>query len=185
MLPEDWGSGFGRTIGVFYNGHGIQEQDARGRRITDDSFLLAFNAHDGNVDFQLPAEEYSPFWDVLVDTSDETDTEQPLKAGSVLKLAAKSLVVLRAYSGPEVEVDYSAAASLAAMAEHEDEDETGTEASAAPAPEAPAPEATEAPAVPAEEAASASGGGSAKESAKGPAKKADAKKPETGKGQAK
>ena len=59
MLPEDWGSGFGRTIGVFYNGHGIQEQDSRGRRITDDSFVLAFNAHDDDVDFALPAEEYS------------------------------------------------------------------------------------------------------------------------------
>ena len=70
MLPEDWGSGFGRTIGVFHNGHGIQEQDSRGRRITDDSFLLAFNAHDDDVDFALPAEEYSRFWDVLVDTAD-------------------------------------------------------------------------------------------------------------------
>ena len=117
MLPEDWGSGFGRTIGVFYNGHGIQEQDSRGRRITDDSFLLAFNAHDDNVDFLLPTEEYSPFWEVLVDTADTGETGQPLKAGSPLPLAAKSLVVLRAYSGPEVEVDYSAAASLAARAE--------------------------------------------------------------------
>ncbi|MFF2244745.1 glycogen debranching protein GlgX [Arthrobacter sp. NPDC058130] len=117
MDPEDWDSGFGRTIGVFYNGHGIQEQDSRGRRITDDSFLVAFNAHDDNVDFLLPSEEYTPFWDLLVDTADTADTGEPLKAGSVLKLAAKSLVVLRAYSGPEVEVDYSAAASLAARAE--------------------------------------------------------------------
>ena len=54
MLPEDWDSGFGRTIGVSYNGHGIQEQDSRGRRITDDSFLMAFNAHDDDVDFALP-----------------------------------------------------------------------------------------------------------------------------------
>ena len=125
MLPEDWDSGFGRTIGVFYNGHGIQEQDSRGRRITDDSFLLGFNAHDDDVDFALPAEEYSPFWDVLVDTADQADTDEPLKAGSVLKLAAKSMVVLRAHSGPEVEVDYSAAASLAAMAEHEDSADAG------------------------------------------------------------
>ncbi len=48
-----------------------------------------------------------------MDTADQADTEEPLKAGSVLKLAAKSMVVLRAHSGPEVEVDYSAAASLA------------------------------------------------------------------------
>ena len=55
--------------------HGIQEQDSRGRRITDDSFLLGFNAHDDDVDFVLPAEEYSPFWDVLVDTADQADTD--------------------------------------------------------------------------------------------------------------
>jgi glycogen operon protein len=141
MLPEDWDSGFGRTIGVFYNGHGIQEQDSRGRRITDDSFLLAFNAHDDHVDFLLPAEEYSPFWDVVVDTADQADTDQPLKAGSVLKLAAKSLVVLRAYSGPEVEVDYSAAASLAARAEAPAEAAPAAPAAAqVPAPEVPAPE---------------------------------------------
>ena len=69
MLPEDWDSGFGRTIGVFLNGHGIQGQDSRGRRITDDSFLLCFNAHDDDVDFTLPAEEFSPFWDMVIDTA--------------------------------------------------------------------------------------------------------------------
>ena len=48
----------------------------------------------------LPADEYSPFWEVLVDTADQADTDEPLKAGSILNLAAKSMVVLRAYSGP-------------------------------------------------------------------------------------
>jgi isoamylase len=206
MLPEDWGSGFGRSIGVFYNGHGIQEQDSRGRRITDDSFLLAFNAHDDNVDFQLPAEEYSPFWDVLVDTADQADTEHPVKAGSVLQLAAKSLVVLRAYSGPEVEVDFSAAASLAAMAEHEDEHQEGAAAAAVappetpetPAPEsdataeAPAPEAEAAPETPvaeepAEGSADDAGKGApisaAKDTAKeAPSKTTEAKKPRAKKG---
>ena len=94
----------------------------------DDSFVLGFNAHDDDVDFALPAEEYSKFWDVLVDTADQANTEEPLKAGSVLKLAAKSMVVLRAHSGPEVEVDYSAAASLASMAEHEEAHEEMMEA---------------------------------------------------------
>ncbi len=147
MLPEDWDSGFGRTIGVFYNGHGIQEQDARGRRITDDSFLLAFNAHDDNVDFVIPPDEYSALWEILVDTADRAYSHKQLKAGSVLKLAAKSLVVLRAYSGPEVEVDYSAAASLAARTETPDE-ETLAEETPAEAPESP-----ESPEAPEEESA--------------------------------
>ncbi|MCU1554128.1 MAG: glycogen debranching enzyme GlgX [Arthrobacter sp.] len=194
MLPEDWGSGFGRTIGVFYNGHGIQEQDFRGRRITDDSFLLGFNAHDDEVDFALPAEEYSPFWDVLVDTADRaTNSEEPLKAGSVLTLAAKSMVVLRAYSGPEVEVDYSAAASLAAMAEHEETDsqaaEAATAAAATAAEEKPV-EATAAEEKPAEATAAVADAApeprESDEVPKGSAKKkTEAKKPKTPKGPAK
>ncbi len=128
MLPEDWGSGFGRTIGVFYNGDGIQEKDSRGRRITDDSFIMAFNAHDETVDFCLPADEYGQYWDVQFDTAAQADSYEPLKAGATLTLEAKSMVVLRAYSGPEEEVDYSAAASIASMAEHEEAQEEMVEA---------------------------------------------------------
>ena len=128
MLPEDWGSGFGRTIGVFYNGNGIQEQDSRGRRITDDSFIMAFNAHDDAVDFCLPSEEYSEYWEVMIDTAAQADAYDPLKAKATLTLDAKSMVVLRAYSGPEAEVDTSAAASLASMAEHEEAQEEMVEA---------------------------------------------------------
>ncbi|MET4004244.1 isoamylase [Arthrobacter sp. UYCu511] len=114
MRPEDWDSGFGRCVGVFYNGEGIREQDSRGRRITDKSFLLLFNADDQALNFQLPPKEYSPSWEILVDTAGGADKELP-DAGATVELAAKSTMVLRAYSGPEELVDYSAAASLAAM----------------------------------------------------------------------
>ncbi|WP_154604936.1 glycogen debranching protein GlgX [Arthrobacter sp. AQ5-05] len=114
MRPEDWDSGFGRSVGVFYNGEGIREKDSRGRRITDKSFLLLFNADDQALNFQLPPKEYSPSWEILVDTAGGADTELP-DAGVTVELAGKSTMVLRAYSGPEELVDYSAAASLAAM----------------------------------------------------------------------
>ena len=74
---------------MFYNGHGIQEQDSRGRRITDDSFLLAFNAHDDDVDFVLPAEEYSPFWDVAGGHRGPGDTRSRSRPGP--RRAAKSM----------------------------------------------------------------------------------------------
>ena len=119
MLPEDWDSGFGRTIGVFLNGHGIQGQDARGRRITDDSFLLLQRAR-RRRGLRAAGRGIRPALGRPDRHRRQADAEAPLKAGSALKLAAKSMVVLRAYSGPEVEVDHSAAASLAAMAEHED-----------------------------------------------------------------
>ncbi len=33
--PEDWDSGFGRSVGMFLNGQGIRENDSRGRPVTD------------------------------------------------------------------------------------------------------------------------------------------------------
>ena len=40
---------------VFLNGDAIPEPDALGRRISDDHFLLLFNAHSEPIAFQLPA----------------------------------------------------------------------------------------------------------------------------------
>jgi isoamylase len=40
MKPDDWDSGFGRTLGMFLNGDGIRGRDERGRRITDVNFVL-------------------------------------------------------------------------------------------------------------------------------------------------
>jgi hypothetical protein len=40
MSDSDWEAGFARSVGVFLNGSGITDRDRRGRRITDESFLL-------------------------------------------------------------------------------------------------------------------------------------------------
>ena len=45
MTEQDWDSGFGKCVTAFLNGEGISEADTRGERVTDDSFLLCFNAH--------------------------------------------------------------------------------------------------------------------------------------------
>jgi glycogen operon protein len=44
MSDEDWDSGFGKSVTVYLNGQGIPDLDARGRRVTDDSFTMCFNA---------------------------------------------------------------------------------------------------------------------------------------------
>jgi isoamylase len=115
MKPEAWDSGFGRSVGVFLNGHGIQGKDSRGRRITDVNFLLYFNAHDDTVKFTLPSDEYAPAWDVIIDTAGQNADTEPVAAGQPLPVEAKSLVVLRAHTVEEVEPDHSVAASLAAL----------------------------------------------------------------------
>jgi len=115
MLPEDWDAAFGRSVGVFLNGDGIQGRDNRGRRITDVNFVLYFNAHDDEVKFTLPSDEYAPAWDVMIDTAGQVVDSDTQRAGGILPVAAKSLVVLRAHSIVEVEPDHSVAASLAAL----------------------------------------------------------------------
>ncbi|MGY4540537.1 isoamylase [Arthrobacter sp. UYNi723] len=117
MKPEDWDSGFGRSVGVFLNGDGIQGKDVRGRRITDVNFLLYFNAHDDMVNFTLPADEYAPAWDIIIDTAGHNADTEPVQAGDALPVDAKSLVVLRAHTVPDVEPDHSVAASLAALSQ--------------------------------------------------------------------
>lgn len=115
MQPEDWDSGFGRAIGVFLNGAGIRELDRRGDEIHDRHFIVLFNAGDDIIDFHIPVVESSPDWEVVVDTAGERAGSELVKPGDVVRLAAKSLLVLSEYPRVERERDHSVAASLAAM----------------------------------------------------------------------
>ena len=99
MEPDDWGSGFGRSIGVFLNGDGIRGRDERGERIHDDSFLLFFNAHDDSIEFTVPGREYGEHWHIEVDTAGEIVELDEIGAGTVIPVPAKAVVVLR---GPRV-----------------------------------------------------------------------------------
>ncbi len=113
MEPSDWDSGFGRAIGVFLNGNGIRERDRRGEDITDKHFIVLFNAGDDEVDFTLPDVDFSPRWDVLVDTAGQYANTHPVNPGESLEVPAKSLMVLCEHQAEDVEVDHSVAASLA------------------------------------------------------------------------
>jgi isoamylase len=113
MQPRDWDSGFGLAIGVFLNGEGIRERDRRGAEITDDHFIVLFNAGDEPVDFHIPQVSISPEWDVLVDTAGVRADSGPVKPGDVVTLEARALIVLCEHEEAEAEVDHSVAASLA------------------------------------------------------------------------
>jgi glycogen operon protein len=112
MGDDDWQGG--QVLGMYLNGDGIAGVDARGQQITDDHFLLYFNAG-GELDATLPDEEYAAAWDVVIDTGG-TPGDEPVAAGSTLHLESRSVVVLREHSEPEAEPDSSVAASLAAQA---------------------------------------------------------------------
>jgi len=99
MTPEDWGSGFGKALTVFLNGDGIPYKDPRGERVTDDSFLLCFNAHHEDLEFTLPDGEYADEWTVELDTNTPTgardDADAVVKAGTSTTVVSRSVLVLR------------------------------------------------------------------------------------------
>jgi isoamylase len=65
------------------------------------------------VDFVIPDVEYSPEWDVVVDTAGLHADSDPVAPGSTLSVLGRSLMVLREHEEPEPEIDHSVAASLA------------------------------------------------------------------------
>jgi isoamylase len=98
MSDEDWESGFAKSIAVYLNGNGIPDLDARGQRVTDDSFVLCFNAHHEPIEFTLPAEEFGPAWFPVVNTgADPADESEPkpLTAATTVTVEARSVLVLQ------------------------------------------------------------------------------------------
>ena len=97
MDDSDWNSGFARTLMVFLNGDAIPEPDFMGRRVTDDHFLLLFNAYWESITFTMPPKAYGDVWTIRLDTAagtaDPVDAK-PKKARSKLTVPAHSVVVL-------------------------------------------------------------------------------------------
>ncbi|WP_199254920.1 glycogen debranching protein GlgX [Mycolicibacterium mengxianglii] len=99
MSEEDWDSGFGKSVAVYLNGQGIPDLDQRGHRVTDDSFVVCFNAHHEPIEFTVPSEEFGDLWQPVVDTAAEPGAEPaPVPAAEALKVGARSIVVLQAVS---------------------------------------------------------------------------------------
>ena len=119
MSEEDWESGFAKSVGVFLNGEAIPDPDPRGEKVTDDSFLLLFNAHYEPLPFTIPNRDWGDHWVVVLDTDDlplrpdgGTETAptghsttmvwepglgegEPVKKGEQIDVGARSLMVLR------------------------------------------------------------------------------------------
>jgi glycogen operon protein len=98
MSDEDWESGFAKSVCVFLNGEGIREPDTRGERLTDQSFLLLFNAHHEALEFSIPDRPGTERWHIVVDTHAPlaTDVDPPaVKSGERVDVEARSVMVLQ------------------------------------------------------------------------------------------
>ncbi|MGC4959885.1 glycogen debranching protein GlgX [Gordonia sp. DT101] len=96
MTAEDWDSGFGKSLAVFLNGDGIEEKNELGEKVVDDSFLVCFNAHDGDIDFHLPPPSWGLEWSGELDTTHATGaTDLTAAAETTVTVGARSVLVLR------------------------------------------------------------------------------------------
>jgi glycogen operon protein len=98
MTARDWRASFAKSLTVFLNGNAISEPDRRGGRITDDSFLLLFNADAQPLEFAVPV-NHGQEWQVIVDTSlpwtISPGTGAKVRAGETLRLVDRSMMVLQ------------------------------------------------------------------------------------------
>jgi len=96
MNQDDWATGYARSLMVFLNGEAIGEAGPRGEQIVDDSFLLLFHAGHEDIAFTLPDDRLGEAWAPVLDTADpDVADRDPVGHGDTVKLAARSVVVLR------------------------------------------------------------------------------------------
>jgi isoamylase len=96
MTDKHWNESFAKTLAIFLNGRGIHYPGPQGEHIFDDSFYLIFNAHYEPIDFKLPPAKYGRQWTRVLDTTQLLfpETGEKHKAGSVLKVEGRSVLVL-------------------------------------------------------------------------------------------
>jgi isoamylase len=97
MAQRDWSRGELGAIGVFLNGEEIPTLSPRGEAVTDESFLLLFNASGEAIDFKLPVRRFGARWKLEFATAEpELDEgEFSFAARGDVHVEARSIVALR------------------------------------------------------------------------------------------
>lgn len=97
MTDEQWNNGYSKSIAVFLDGNQIPSPGPQGQRISDDSFILFFNAHYETIEFALPDGLAKREWMVVIDTKEPRfiQEEKIYTGGQAVPVVARSLVVLQ------------------------------------------------------------------------------------------
>ena len=96
MTEEEWNMGF-QYLGLRLSGDAIEEVDAKGRVIFDETFLLLLNAHHEAVPFTLPAHKRGVRWELIFDTSLAVRPKRSrlYKGGEAYPLGGRTCALLR------------------------------------------------------------------------------------------
>jgi isoamylase len=96
MTRRDWEGG-DLVLGLFLNGEAIPTRGPRGERVTDDTFVLLFNASDTEREFRLPRQRMGQRWSVEISTADPAAAEGSSvhAARTLVALPQRSVIVLK------------------------------------------------------------------------------------------
>ena len=97
MTESEWNTLFTRCFAMRLGGDAILEWDEQGNRVTDDTFLLLFNADAGPIPFVLPGEAGRIEWTVVITTDDPRVVEGAwaLAGGADYELPGRAITVLK------------------------------------------------------------------------------------------
>jgi glycogen operon protein len=102
LSNADWFDTRLRTVGMYLDGRGLRHRDARGRLITDESYLLVLHASDDGVDFLLPGLPWAVEYEVVIDTAQPSGQPKDvvtLPAGKPVTIGPRTCLVLRVHRG--------------------------------------------------------------------------------------
>jgi len=96
MSQKDWETGHFKSLQLFLSGV-LKVVDQRGQEVTDDDFLVLFNASDGVREFKLVSFPLIREWRVEISTAapKPCDDDEVYKPGQVVPLPSRSLMVLK------------------------------------------------------------------------------------------
>ena len=96
MSDEEWGAGWLRTLAVRLNGDALDVHDDEGRRVTDHTMVLFFNAHHEPVPFKVAKAPSDMGWTVAFDTSqpDLREGERWVSPEEEITLKERSFMLL-------------------------------------------------------------------------------------------
>jgi glycogen operon protein len=99
MTIEDWYDSSLLTIGMFVSGSPLRAPGPRGERLVDLSFLLWLHAHDVPGKAVMPVQEWVQRGEVVLSTALSHAAGTVVRAGDVLDVEPRSLLVLRELPG--------------------------------------------------------------------------------------
>ena len=99
MSDDEWNRGYARSIGLLLSGQTMDVRNSKGEPVTDDTFVMFFNAHHDKLPFRLPRIRNSrAAWELVLDTARESgflDEKVHYPATASVELVERSVVVLR------------------------------------------------------------------------------------------